>query len=94
MIKVKASEVLTEALARILDKRQFFACAAIQDVETDIRYEKKDEVKSNAAKIFSQFKPKQVRDDMKIFSEWWPKGDERRIDALKMAIEVAKKAKD
>lgn len=94
MIKVKASEVLTEALARIIDKRQAFACAAIQDVETDIRFAKKDEVKSNAMKIFAKFKPPQVREDMKTYGEWWPKGDERRIEALKMAIETAKKAND
>lgn len=95
MIKLKASFVLEEALNLILNKSQSFACAAIQDVETQVRWDNNgDEVKSNAAKIFAQFKPKDKRDDMKLFGEWWPKDDERRIDALKQAIEIAKKRND
>lgn len=90
MIKLKSSLVLNAALDNILNGSQSFVCAAIQDVETTVRLDKKDEVKSNALKYFSKYRPKHVREDLKTFGEWWPKTDKQsRIAALRAAIDEA-----
>lgn len=94
MIKVKASEVLSKALELIKSKEQTFVCAAIQDVETQIRWDRKEDVKSNAMKIWWRFKPDKVSDNLKNLQQWWDKGDPLRIETLEKAIAVAKKAND
>lgn len=89
-MKVKSSLVLQGALARILDGRCNYACAAIQDCETDLRYENNGEnIVSKATQIFNTFKPKSVPELNKGIQEWWPKGSEERVVALKLAIDVA-----
>ncbi len=90
-MKIKAVIILEEALKLIESGEQKFVCAAIQDVETTMRWECGHEITSNALSVFTTFKPKEVRKDVQIYSEWWPKGDIRRIEALKSAIILAKK---
>lgn len=94
MIKVRSSAVLAEALVRIKDGRQRYACAAIQDVETDLRYEHKEDVKSNATKTWMRFKPDHVSESLKSLQEWWPVGSQIRIETLEKAIAAALKAND
>jgi hypothetical protein len=72
MRKLKASFILQHALERIKDGRQRYACAAIQDVETELRWKSNDEVRSNALKVFHQFKPSRINDSLKTLQEWWP----------------------
>lgn len=93
-MKVKASLVLTEALTLIENKEHSYACAAIQDVETAMRWEQKQDIQSKAMSIWMTFKPKHVREDYKSLQEWWPKGDPQRIETLKLAIAAAKKRND
>lgn len=93
-VKLKASIILTNALALIESGEQRFACAAIQDVETTMRWETNNDVSSKAQSIFDTFAPKTMDPRTKGIIEWWPKGDQRRIDALKQAIEMAKKRND
>lgn len=94
MIKLKSSYVLQKALALVESKEQRYACAAIQDVETQERWDAGEDVKSNALKIFQQFKPASVLDSRKNIQEWWPVGDPARIEAMTKAIERAKKQND
>ena len=92
---MKSSTVLEEALKRIEDGSQSYACAAIQDVETDMRYANNNrDVKTRATLIWMRFKPKCVDESMKLMQAWWPKKDPARIDALNKAIAQAKKAND
>ena len=93
-MKVKSSVVLAEALSRIETKVQSFACAAIQDVETDMRFQHNENVSSKAAMFFSKYKPKIIDENMKATQPWWPKGDQGRIDALNNAIKDALMKKD
>ena len=94
MIKAKASVILALALTEIKEGRQQFVCAAIQDVETQMRWDNKEDVKSNANKIWMRFKPEEVHDNLRNLQQWWPKGDPIRIETLEKAIAVAKKAND
>ena len=94
-MKVKSSEVLQEALARIIDGRCRYACAAIQDVETDMRYANGNkDVRCNALKIFSTLRPPEVKLINSTIREWWPVRDPLRIVALEKAIAIAKKSND
>lgn len=93
-MKVKSSVVLTQALALIQSGEQAFACAAIQDVETQMRWDLNGEnIVSKAQKTFNQFKPARITSNASIM-EWWPKGSPERLVALQQAIEAAKKAND
>ena len=92
---MKSSTVLEEALKRIVGGTQSYACAAIQDVETDMRYANNNkDVKTRATQIWLRFKPKEIDESMKLMQAWWPKKDPQRITALNKAIEQAKKAND
>lgn len=94
-MKIKSSEILERAKALILSGEQSFACAAIQDVETDLRYANNGkDVKNNAAKFFAPYRPENIPDNMKASQPWWPKGASERIDALDNAIADAKKKGD
>jgi hypothetical protein len=94
-LKVKSSEVLTKALALIESGEQKFACAAIQDVETQIRWDTgANNVVSKAMKVWMTFKPSHVSENLKNLQEWWPKGDPQRIETLKLAVAMAKKGND
>lgn len=94
-MKVKSSEILTKALALIESGEQNFACAAIQDVETQIRWDSNvNNVFSKAMQVWMTFKPKRVSETLKNLQEWWPKGDPERIETLKLAIAKARKAND
>ena len=92
-MKVKASLVLSMALAKIQSGEQSFACAAIQDAEVDLRYQHNDNIISKAQSIFNTFKPERIKANASIV-EWWPKGAAERIDALEQAIKVAKQRND
>ena len=93
-MKLKASLVLEDALLLIETGKQQYACAAIQDVETSVRLDLGEEVSSNAMQIFSKFMPARVKPQIKLYSPWWDKGSSERIEALKKAIETAKKRGD
>lgn len=94
-MKVKSSVILEECLRLIETGEQIFVCAAIQDVETQIRWDNNGEnVSSKAMKVFEAFRPKTVPEVIKLYGEWWPKKSPDRIVALKAAIEVAKKQND
>lgn len=94
-MKVKSSLILTQALALIENGSQSFVCAAIQDVETQIRWDNKvNNVISKATQLWMTFKPKHVADNLKDIQQWWPKGDPIRVETLKLAIEKAKKNND
>ena len=93
-MKVKSSEILSTALDLITSGKHQYACAAIQDAETTIRFEVKEEVSSNAMQIFSKFMPARVNPQIKLYSQWWEKGSVERIAALQKAIETAKKRND
>ncbi len=93
-MKIKASRVLEDALLLIVSGKQQYACAAIQDVETSVRFDLGEEVSSSAMQIFSKFMPAKIDQRIKLYSAWWDKGDVARIDALKKTIEVAKKRGD
>lgn len=94
-MKVKSSVILTQALALIESGQQSFVCAAIQDVETQIRRDNDGaNVISKATAVWMTFKPKRVSENLKNLQEWWPKGDPERIETLKAAIEKAKKGND
>lgn len=95
-MKVKSSEVLAKALLLIENGQQQFACAAIQDVETQMRWDLNGEnIVSKAQKIFNEFKPKKMQTNPNAsIMEWWPKGDIARVEALKLAIDRAKKGND
>ena len=93
-MKVKSSLVLQKALELILKGEQSFACAAIQDVETQMRWDLNGEnIVSKAQKTFDQFKPKRIVSNAAIM-EWWPKGSPERVAALEEAIKVARKGND
>ena len=92
---MKSSTVLEDALKRIEDGSQSYVCAAIQDVETDMRYANNGkDVKTRATQIWMRFKPAIVEEAMKLTQAWWPKKDPQRIIALNKAIAQAKKAND
>lgn len=93
-MKIKSSIILKSALASIQAGTQQYACAAIQDAETTIRLEIGQEVSSSAMQIFSKFMPGKVRQDVKLYSQWWEKGSTERIEALEKAIAVAEKRQD
>jgi len=94
-LKVKSSEILTKALQLIESGEQKFVCAAIQDAETQIRWDTgANNVISKAMQVWMTFRPKHVSENLKNLAEWWPKGDHVRIDTLKLAIEKAKKGND
>lgn len=96
-MKVKASMVLKEALVRHLAGAQncTYICCAIQDVETDLRYEHKvKELTSNALQLFKTFRPKTVAVESQDMQPWWPKGDPVRVDTLNKTIEMAVKRND
>ena len=92
-MKVKASLVLTMALAKIKACEHSFACAAIQDAEVDLRYQHNDNISSKAQAIFNTFKPERIKTNASIM-EWWPKGAQERIDALEQSIQIAKQRND
>jgi len=95
-MKVKSSLVLTQALALIQSGEQAFACAAIQDVETQMRWDANGEnIVSKAQKVFNGFKPERLaKNPNASIMEWWPKGAPERVTALQEAIQVARKAND
>jgi hypothetical protein len=95
-MKVKSSVVLTQALALIESGAQSYACAAIQDVEVQMRWDAGGEnVISKAQKVFNAFKPERLaKNPNAAIMEWWPKGDVARIEALTQAIAAAKKGND
>jgi hypothetical protein len=93
-MKVKSSVVLTKALQLIESNQQSFVCAAIQDVETEMRWEANENVVSKAFVIWMQFKPPIIRDDVKHLQQWWPKGDPERIATLQKAIAIAEARND
>lgn len=94
VLKVKSSVVLAKALELIKEGYSVYACCAIQLAETDLRFEHHQDIKSNALSIFHRFKPKEVREDLKINIQWWPKGDPARLKALEKAINAALKGND
>ena len=93
-MKVKSSVILTEALRLIETGQQQYACAAILDAETQMRWDTKKEISSKAMDIFLTFKPKRIGESNKRIQEWWPRGDSERLTALQAAIEKAKKQND
>lgn len=94
-MKVKSSVVLTQALALIESGQQSFACAAIQDVETQMRWDSGENIISKAQKVFNTFMPEEMKkNNNSAIMEWWPKGSPARIEALTQAIAVARKAND
>lgn len=95
MKNTKSSYVLLEALKLINGNKQTYACAAIQDVETTLRYANNGrDVKTNATSIFAKYRPSDIPDNMKASQGWWPKGSALRVEALEKAIEFAKKKGD
>ena len=94
-MKIKSSLILGEALKLVESGQQKYACAAIQDVETQIRWDNNvQNVVSKATDIFMKFKPSIIPDNMKLTQGWWPIGSEDRIIALKEAIKIAKQKND
>lgn len=93
-MKVKSSIILAEALKLIESGEQSFACAAILEVETCLRWKHKENVTSKASQIFERFKPKHVPETQKLYSQWWATNSPDRIVAIKAAIEAAKKQND
>lgn len=93
-MKVKSSIILTEALRLIETGAQHYACAAIQDAETQMRWDTKKEIVSKATEVFMTFKPKRIGESNKRIQEWWPRKDPERIEVLKQAIEKARKQND
>jgi hypothetical protein len=93
-MKVKSSLVLSEALVLIENGAQTFVCAAIQDVETTMRWAEKEDIKSKALSLWMTFKPERVLEQYKTLQQWWEKGDPERVETLKLAIAAAKKRND
>lgn len=94
-MKVKSSVILTAALALIETGEQTYACAAIQDVETQMRWDLNGEnIVSKAQNIFNRFKPKSIPERDASIQQWWPKGAPERLQALQDAIKAAIKAQD
>ena len=85
-MKVKSSVILSGALELIETGTQRYACAAIQDVETDLRFLHNENVTSKAMQVFSRYQPAWVNDNVKLSQTWWPKDSPDRITALKSAI--------
>jgi hypothetical protein len=77
---------LRTALESIESGNQRYACAAIQDAETDLRFLHNENVTSKAMQVFSRFQPAWVNDNVKLSQTWWPKDSPDRIAALKSAI--------
>lgn len=93
-MKVESSFVLRAALAKIQSGEQSFVCAAILDVETQMRWDNAGEnVVSKAQSIFNTQKPDYIKSNASI-REWWPKGAPERIAALEKAIALAKQRND
>lgn len=89
-MKVKSSTVLEGALRLINSGEQRYACAAIIDVETSIRWANDgDNVVSKAMPIFKTFMPQDVPKASASCQAWWPKGDPGRPKALEDAIALA-----
>lgn len=88
-MKIKSSAILQEALDNIVAGEQRYVCAAIQDVETELRLFYNENISSKAMQVFSKHKPEWVRDDVKLSSSWWPKGSGERLAALQKSIETA-----
>lgn len=93
-MKVKSSIVLAAALVLIESGEQSYACAAIQDVETTMRWDENQDIQSKAMAIWMTFKPKEIREAIQTLQVWWPKGDLQRIETLKLAVAQAKKQND
>jgi hypothetical protein len=93
-MKLKSSEVLQSALNNIIAGHQQYACAAIQDVETSCRLLLGENVTSSAQKVFNRFMPRTVNPAIKLYGQWWPKGDYGRIVALENAISYAESVSD
>ena len=85
-MKVKSSVILQTALESIESGKQRYACAAIQDAETDLRFLHKENVTSKAMQVFSRYQPAFVSDNVKLSQAWWPKDSPDRITALKHSI--------
>lgn len=93
-MKVKSSIILTEALRLIETGARQYACAAIQDAETQMRWDTGKEISSKAMDVFMTFKPKHIGENNKRIQEWWPRGAVERNGALQAAIDKAKKQND
>lgn len=94
-MKVKSSLVLQKALVLIQSGEQSFACAAIQDVETQMRWDSGENIISKAQKVFNGFIPENMKTNKNSgIVEWWPKGSPERVEALEAAIKVALKSND
>lgn len=93
-VKVKSSVILAEALVLLESGAQSFICAAIQDAETTRRWDTGQDVSSKSMAVLLTFKPEKIRPEMKLYAEWWPKGDPARIETLKQAIVKAKRQND
>lgn len=94
-MKVKSSAVLRQVKSEILRGQHDFICCAIISVETDMRIDSKvNDVTSNAQGIVNTFKPKIIRENMKMSQPWWDKGSPDRMEALDKAILLAVKRND
>ena len=94
-LKLKASDVLSRALNLIQTGQQRYACCAIQDVETQVRWDTGEQnVSSKAMNVFSTFMQTTVKPEYKSLGEWWPVGSPDRLAALEKAILLAIKRGD
>lgn len=87
-MKVKSSIILQTALESIESGDQRYACAAIQNAETDLRFLHNENVTSKAMQVFSRYQPTWVNDNIKLSQTWWPKDSPDRIIALQSAIKA------
>ena len=85
-MKIKSSVILQTALDSIESGKQRYACAAIQDAETDLRFLHNENITSKAMQMFSRHQPSWVNDNVKLAQAWWPKDSPDRIIALKSSI--------
>lgn len=93
-MRIKSSVILQSALDSIVAGEQQYACAAIMLVETNLRWEHNQDVKSNAMQIFSKQMPKRVIIAIRNNSAWWDKGSPERVEALQLAINEAESKGD
>ena len=93
-MKIKSSEMLKMCLHAIALNKYDYVCAALTGCDYELRMQYKENIVHKADKLWQQYKPSNIRDDMKMTQPWWHKGDVARMETLKKAIAMAESKGD
>ena len=93
-MKVKSSLVLAMAIDKIKSGETLYGCSAISFSVSDLHDLHGSFPVNKAQSYYEKFMPEWVNKSLKGIQRWWPLGDQRRLDALEAARQLALKAND